>query len=135
MKSCEVAEHVTYSGEVSNIFDCFFFSSRRRHTKCALVTGVQTCALPICREYLVDLRKVPRRRRLVAPQREQVGKPLRHMRRVALRAPIGLVAAAQRIVELQKLDDTIPAIAEQRVEALGRSEERRVGKGGVSTGR
>src|SRR3546814_19726702 len=37
----------------------FFFSSRRRHTRCALVTGVQTCALPIywpevqriCRQY------------------------------------------------------------------------------------
>src|SRR3546814_4099832 len=33
------------------IFFCFmmffFFSSRRRHTRCALVTGVQTCALPI----------------------------------------------------------------------------------------
>src|SRR3546814_6571034 len=28
----------------------FFFSSRRRHTRCALVTGVQTCALPICRK-------------------------------------------------------------------------------------
>src|SRR3546814_5229265 len=31
------------------MFICmFFFSSRRRHTSCALVTGVQTCALPIC---------------------------------------------------------------------------------------
>src|SRR3546814_7746550 len=36
----------------------FFFSSRRRHTRCALVTGVQTCALPIlrvdrtCRQWL-----------------------------------------------------------------------------------
>src|SRR3546814_953623 len=30
-------------------FVCMFFcSSRRRHTRCALVTGVQTCALPIC---------------------------------------------------------------------------------------
>src|SRR3546814_2792984 len=29
---------------------CFFFSSRRRHTRCALVTGVQTCALPIWSE-------------------------------------------------------------------------------------
>src|SRR3546814_6932653 len=28
-------------------FMFFFFSSRRRHTRCALVTGVQTCALPI----------------------------------------------------------------------------------------
>src|SRR3546814_2988813 len=34
----------------------FFFSSRRRHTRCALVTGVQTCALPICarRVHCVD---------------------------------------------------------------------------------
>src|SRR3546814_3727853 len=30
---------------------CVFFSSRRRHTRCALVTGVQTCALPICRSW------------------------------------------------------------------------------------
>src|SRR3546814_20469943 len=29
------------------LFCFFFFSSRRRHTSCALVTGVQTCALPI----------------------------------------------------------------------------------------
>src|SRR3546814_2506947 len=29
------------------IYSFFFFSSRRRHTRCALVTGVQTCALPI----------------------------------------------------------------------------------------
>src|SRR3546814_10549438 len=29
------------------MFLWFFFSSRRRHTRCALVTGVQTCALPI----------------------------------------------------------------------------------------
>src|SRR3546814_8345754 len=32
-------------GLLSFVF--FFFSSRRRHTRCALVTGVQTCALPI----------------------------------------------------------------------------------------
>src|SRR3546814_4110493 len=32
---------------------CFFFSSRRRHTSCALVTGVQTCALPICSGALI----------------------------------------------------------------------------------
>src|SRR3546814_7475079 len=30
----------------------FFFSSRRRHTRCTLVTGVQTCALPISREQI-----------------------------------------------------------------------------------
>src|SRR3546814_8914741 len=33
----------------------FFFSSRRRHTRCALVTGVQTCALPISRRSLMVL--------------------------------------------------------------------------------
>src|SRR3546814_6768215 len=33
----------------------FFFSSRRRHTRCALVTGVQTCALPICAPQFEDL--------------------------------------------------------------------------------
>src|SRR3546814_966175 len=32
---------------------CFFFSSRRRHTRCALVTGVQTCALPISKKMFV----------------------------------------------------------------------------------
>src|SRR3546814_7128657 len=31
------------------LYGFFFFSSRRRHTRCALVTGVQTCALPISR--------------------------------------------------------------------------------------
>src|SRR3546814_10429694 len=49
----------------------FFFSSRRRHTRCALVTGVQTCALPIsvratsdaveqlgCRRIVVGVRNV-----------------------------------------------------------------------------
>src|SRR3546814_8780611 len=47
MKGC-----YCYGGELSYVFhtityDVFFFSSRRRHTRCALVTGVQTCALPI----------------------------------------------------------------------------------------
>src|SRR3546814_5339060 len=41
----------------------FFFSSRRRHTRCALVTGVQTCALPIFRRSAAT-RPVPRPRRV-----------------------------------------------------------------------
>src|SRR3546814_2023002 len=40
----------------------FFFSSRRRHTRCALVTGVQTCALPICLD-VVRLHLPPLRER------------------------------------------------------------------------
>src|SRR3546814_2600372 len=42
----------------------FFCSSRRRHTRCALVTGVQTCALPIFREVL-DLESAAAARELV----------------------------------------------------------------------
>src|SRR3546814_20726468 len=38
-----VRSHVRYE----QLCYFFFFSSRRRHTRCALVTGVQTCALPI----------------------------------------------------------------------------------------
>src|SRR3546814_2011794 len=37
----------------------FFFSSRRRHTRCALVTGVQTCALPICINFFDTWQEVP----------------------------------------------------------------------------
>src|SRR3546814_12689139 len=36
---------------------CFFVSSRRRHTRCALVTGVQTCALPIWHEASTPLHR------------------------------------------------------------------------------
>src|SRR3546814_7448756 len=47
----------------------FFFSSRRRHTRCALVTGVQTCALPI---WIVRL-GVGREREDVGPPGKQQG--------------------------------------------------------------
>src|SRR3546814_3266920 len=39
---------MAFDGVCMNEICVFFFSSRRRHTICALVTGVQTCALPIC---------------------------------------------------------------------------------------
>src|SRR3546814_2282841 len=48
----------------------FFFSSRRRHTRCALVTGVQTCALPIYPDpagaFDQALACSPKRKRLLA---------------------------------------------------------------------
>src|SRR3546814_8320269 len=37
------------------VVGCLFFSSRRRHTRCALVTGVQTCALPIFPQVMQEL--------------------------------------------------------------------------------
>src|SRR3546814_4455074 len=51
---------------------CCFFSSRRRHTRCALVTGVQTCALPISlrkrQSDLCSLRPISLRRIFMANQ-------------------------------------------------------------------
>src|SRR3546814_2590756 len=56
----------------------FFFSSRRRHTRCALVTGVQTCALPISLD--------------AARQRHEPTRPV-GLRKFAL-APAGVAADA-----------------------------------------
>src|SRR3546814_204664 len=47
--------HVCLGVGCIDVFVFFFFSSRRRHTRCALVTGVQTCALPIYAGF-VDLK-------------------------------------------------------------------------------
>src|SRR3546814_1550461 len=58
----------------------FFFSSRSRHTRCALVTGVQTCALPISRPRFSTLSyagssklsRLPKRSAIVAFSAEEV---------------------------------------------------------------
>src|SRR3546814_1279268 len=82
----------------------FFFSSRRRHTRCALVTGVQTCALPICSGVDANCGEARRPR-----------KGLRQIRReVAL------------LDEFAVCSCICPSFAR-------RSEERRVGKECVST--
>src|SRR3546814_14051512 len=86
----------------------FFFSSRRRHTRCALVTGVQTCALPI---YNDSISSTPL---AVAAYRAGSGGVTIRTRQKAV--SIWLVA-----VSMPKLDDG------------NRSEERRVGKECVST--
>src|SRR3546814_3680998 len=84
----------------------FFFSSRRRHTRCALVTGVQTCALPI------SLRSV-------FPIRDFAGT-----------AELDFVFYE---LEDPKYDvDEQPEVL-LRAPGVGRSEERRVGKECVST--
>src|SRR3546814_2789120 len=62
----------------------FFCSSRRRHTRCALVTGVQTCALPIFRlwgHYNRDIEHYrPRQNRTAATERD----PLVRLRKLLL---------------------------------------------------
>src|SRR3546814_5904807 len=47
LRSCSVTLCSTYVWPVHYAARSCFFSSRRRHTRCALVTGVQTCALPV----------------------------------------------------------------------------------------
>src|SRR3546814_4627931 len=54
------------------VLSFFFFSSRRRHTRCALVTGVQTCALPIYEERVALERSLePRRARIMELQLQE----------------------------------------------------------------
>src|SRR3546814_17511335 len=101
----------------------FFFSSRRRHTRCALVTGVQTCALPI---FGVGLASV------VSPLYiSEVAPPKYRGRLVSLfqlTITIGIVAAM--LVNAGLLEHSLDAAP---AAAHGRSEERRVGKECVST--
>src|SRR3546814_2509312 len=53
---------------------CIIFSSRRRHTRCALVTGVQTCALPIVPGVgLVSARRDGSESRVVTPEQQRPG--------------------------------------------------------------
>src|SRR3546814_7066359 len=84
----------------------FFFSSRRRHTRCALVTGVQTCALPISRQI------EPRRRIMRGDQ-----------------SPLDSVRIGERCL------NGVPPPEAKAIGGGGavRSEERRVGKECVST--
>src|SRR3546814_1125919 len=84
----------------------FFFSSRRRHTRCALVTGVQTCALPISWV-------VAERHAIIAPK---IG---------------AYVALHSSKSEASYLQGTVKDYRRSKRER--RSEERRVGKECVST--
>src|SRR3546814_20687674 len=49
----------------------FLFSSRRRHTRCALVTGVQTCALPFTIAEVQTLQAIEEEQAAPAPQTQQ----------------------------------------------------------------
>src|SRR3546814_5678507 len=51
----------------------FFFSSRRRHTRCALVTGVQTCALPISLSSRLRAKRDVRLRALISAVHDRKG--------------------------------------------------------------
>src|SRR3546814_2624525 len=85
-----------------------FFSSRRRHTRCALVTGVQTCALPIWASLWADAQLGPGWDTHLTPFDEHT--------------------------VMNDLIDEIHAIQDGEIPGYTvRSEERRVGKECVST--
>src|SRR3546814_5746855 len=100
-----------------------FFSSRRRHTICALVTGVQTCALPIS-ELLLPFDQGRRRLRLLAVVDEGV-------RDAEAVEPLARLLAHVAVGEAVESDhrDAGPWVRNWR------SEERRVGQECVSTWR
>src|SRR3546814_2719604 len=101
----------------------FFFSSRRRHTRCALVTGVQTCALPIS-PGTVDQPLAPNRLRwdpLPLPQ-APVDLIDGMTTMMANRDPASLEGVALHVYAATK-----------DMHGRVRSEERRVGKECVST--
>src|SRR3546814_10660023 len=64
---------IGFDSRVICVFTVFFFYSRRRHTSCALVTGVQTCALPICK--LVKSRRYARDRGVEAAPKHHADEP------------------------------------------------------------
>src|SRR3546814_5554026 len=103
----------------------FFFSSRRRHTRCALVTGVQTCALPISRR---SSRAAPQDGGSIAPEGHVL--PERVERSVARPfAGRHSIQSGRRLPEPVTID---PEIGQNPLD-IDRSEERRVGKECVST--
>src|SRR3546814_2689902 len=94
---------------------CCFFSSRRRHTRCALVTGVQTCALPISRQPLSPL---------AAASRERINQAI----------ATGAVRREDGSTQSLPLQAALVTRDGKRVYRIeDRSEERRVGKECVST--
>src|SRR3546814_16850581 len=123
----------------------FFFSSRRRHTRCALVTGVQTCALPICKEVGAIGRAIVRN-----PKVFLFDEPLSNLDaalRVQMRLELSrlhqelqatMIYVTHDQVEAMTLADKVVVLNGGRIEQVGspmelRSEERRVGKECVST--
>src|SRR3546814_3956260 len=104
------------------VISMFFFSSRRRHTRCALVTGVQTCALPISPHAGESARMYP---------------GLHDEARWSLPEILARQAAHRGdALFVRTVDGASLTYAEAAADAArmaGRSEERRVGKECVST--
>src|SRR3546814_5785448 len=106
---------------------CFFFSSRRRHTSCALVTGVQTCALPI---YMVSTIDVGDAKDLHPKNKKPVGERLAAVALNRAYNQLDVVYQGPEVDEVEFAGNS--AYVSFKAETL-RSEESRVGKECVST--
>src|SRR3546814_4957657 len=107
----------------------FFFSSRRRHTRCALVTGVQTCALPISASLHQASPSSPR-----APCGVALSESIRQGRRRRCRYNRHNESLPPPASPVQACRCHAPSRSRRgRRRSTARSEERRVGKEGVST--
>src|SRR3546814_2106168 len=93
----------------------FFFASRRRHTRCALVTGVQTCALPICPAWSLRLLTTIKS---LCP---------------GLRRSSALGNACQKLIFASLTRCRLQILMSLSTFSIWRSEKRRVGKECVST--
>src|SRR3546814_12668581 len=117
----------------------FFFSSRRRHTRCALVTGVQTCALPIlvsggdARGWFDRLRAELSSLVVIHKEGTLSSRPSDRLARARYLIEAGQVESAlaevRRLPGAPRADRWIPA-APHYVDS---SQDRRVGKGCVTT--
>src|SRR3546814_3165261 len=92
-----------------------FFSSRRRHTRCALVTGVQTCALP----------SPPRRD---SGYRDYSEADIHRLQFIANARDLGFPIEEIRVLldlwsDRDRASAEVKALAESRAADLGRSEE------------
>src|SRR3546814_6846689 len=113
----------------------FFFSSRRRHTRCALVTGVQTCALPICLIEKIAELLLARKLAMLADVRDESTDEVRLVLEPKSRNvdPEVLMESLFRQTDLEvRIGLNMNVLDADNTPRVMRSEERRVGKEWVS---
>src|SRR3546814_15488832 len=117
----------------------FFFSSRRRHTRCALVTGVQTCALPILEQRHEEMiivaidNRHPNGLAAQFPRAGETGEPATQYNDMGgptcAHSPPGVAihVQSQSLLSVEGAGSASPARLDHAWQ-LSRSDERRVGK-------